>query len=82
MSDAEKPKGPVPPFPVDESEWASELAAWDAQLPITTEGATPSEENPFVETPTTIVATESQLAAAVAEDFAQGPPSGIYESIV
>ncbi|HXI55887.1 MAG TPA: tetratricopeptide repeat protein [Polyangia bacterium] len=82
MSDAEKPKGPVPPFPVDESEWESELAAWDAQLPITTEGATPSEENPFVETPTTIVASESQLAAAVAEDFAQGPASGIYESIV
>ncbi|HEX3698224.1 MAG TPA: hypothetical protein VH374_22825 [Polyangia bacterium] len=76
------PKAPPAPFPVDDREWESALAEWDARLPIATEGATPGEENPFIETPTTMVASEAQLAEAAAEDFAQGPPSGIYESIV
>ncbi|HEY2903845.1 MAG TPA: hypothetical protein VGL59_24885 [Polyangia bacterium] len=82
MSDPEKPKAPPAPFPVDDGEWESELAEWDARLPISTEGATPGEENPFSETPTTVVASEALLAEAGLEDFAQGPPSGIYESIV
>src|SRR5258708_5437668 len=87
MSDPKEPKTPPKtptPFALDDHEWESELDAWDAQLPINTEGATPGEENTFIETPTTVVASEAQLAEAEAAalDFAQGPPSGVYESIV
>ena len=70
MADREKPKGPVLPFTgEDENEWETELADWDAHLPITEVapvsgaaplpqpeplGSLPEEENPFADTPITV----------------------------
>src|SRR5437763_4377622 len=70
MAEREKPKAPVLPFTgEDENEWESELADWDAHLPITEVapvsgaaplpqpeplGSLPEEENPFADTPITV----------------------------
>jgi tetratricopeptide (TPR) repeat protein len=83
------------PFALDEDEWESELAAWDAHLPalLGTErpdaSATPRDENPFRETPTTVV---SDVSALINEEEARqrefggadrdAPASGVYASMV
>ena len=83
MAEREKPKAPVLPFTgEDENEWESELADWDAHLPITEVapvsgaaplpqpeplGSLPDEENPFADTPTTVT-SGSPLAAEAPPD--------------
>ncbi len=83
MAEREKPKAPVLPFTgEDENEWETELADWDAHLPIEDApptpgdpplpepdplGALPDEENPFADTPTTVTSGPPLDDAAVFE---------------
>ena len=82
MAEHEKPKAPVLPFTEEtENEWESELADWDAHLPIqdapaatadppllepNSLGALPDEENPFADTPTTVTSGPPVLDDAAA----------------
>ena len=98
---ADEPQDPKrPPLdrsgtPQDGDDWESDLAAWDAALPILeapisrreriSEGAVPSEENPFTETPITVISaahpllteadvwSETETSSALVDPFSADP---------
>ncbi|HET6147344.1 MAG TPA: tetratricopeptide repeat protein [Polyangia bacterium] len=87
MAEREKPKAPVLPFAGEnENEWETELADWDAHLPIQDAGAVPAtapdlpgaipiDENAFAETPTTVVSPprldDARVFEAAADEFSE-----------
>ncbi|HEY8925003.1 MAG TPA: hypothetical protein VIU64_11535, partial [Polyangia bacterium] len=84
--------GPLP-F-VDDSEWETELEAWDLALPIGAEigdDAVPEVEDPFLHTPVTLVAKEDtkgtpsslvEDAIPLAFDDGNAPSSGSYVALI
>ncbi|MES1209583.1 MAG: hypothetical protein ABUS79_26905, partial [Pseudomonadota bacterium] len=87
-------KKPGAPFVGDgDDEWESDLAAWDAAIPIATRapavpppavrppapdvtGGIPEEENPFFETPTTVVSPGQLLDL---DDLPDVVPAGAFD---
>jgi tetratricopeptide (TPR) repeat protein len=73
------------PFALDEDEWESELAAWDAHLPAllgtdrTDGSAVAGEEDLFRQAPTTVV---SDVSALLSEREASQTAEGEYASMV
>ncbi len=103
------PVSTTSPFAAEDDEWESELAAWDAAVPIVTRGpsvppessrpaasrerspgAIPESDNPFFETPTTVVPQGRvleledlpEVISAGTFDDGLAPASGSYAALV